>query len=132
MHADCELRLTFVAEPIAVRPMRHGLRGFLEAIEIEDELRDDVLTAVGETLANAVEHAYDAQVPGSVEMHARTTGEQTLLIDIVDRGTFIERELRAGRGLGLRIVRAIARSISIDTNGGTRISMVFDAGAPVA
>jgi hypothetical protein len=32
--------------------------------------------------------------------------------------------------LGLRIVRAIARAVSIDTQGGTRIRMVFNTEPP--
>lgn len=129
MSGGCELRLYRAAKPDVVRPLRHALRGFLDALELEDDLRDDVLTAVGEALANAVEHAYDAREPGSVELFVRTQPEaaETLLVDVVDRGSFIERDLRSGRGLGLRIVRAIARTVSIDTEGGTRVQMTFDA-----
>ncbi len=125
-----ELRLSHAARPDAVRPLRHALRGFLDALELDGDLRDDVLTAVGEALANSVEHAYDEREPaGTLELYVRTDDEAgpTLLVDVIDRGHFIDRELRAGRGLGLRIVRAIARTVSIDTEGGTRVRMIFDA-----
>ncbi len=108
--------------------LRHALGAFLNAIDIEPALRDDIVIAVGEAVANAVEHAYQTQAPGRVELHASTDDENTLLVDVYDRGSFIDRELREGRGLGLRIVRAIARAVSIDTEGGTRVRMVFDAG----
>lgn len=129
MSGRCELRLNHAARPGAVRPLRHALRGFLEALELDGELRDDVLTAVGEALANAVEHAYDEREPGTLELYVRTDDETgpALLVDVIDRGRFIDRELRAGRGLGLRIVRAIARTVSIDTEDGTRVRMIFDA-----
>jgi anti-sigma regulatory factor (Ser/Thr protein kinase) len=134
VNGRCELRLNRAAKPDVVRPLRHALRGFLDAIELDGDLRDDVLTAVGEALANAVEHAYDERDPGKVELFVRTDdgAAETLLVDVVDRGRFIERDLRPGRGLGLRIVRAIACTVSIDTEGGTRVQMIFDArpGAP--
>lgn len=129
MTGRCELRLNCAATPDVVRPLRHALRSFLEAIELDADLSEDILTAVGEALANAVEHAYDEREPGSVELYVRTDPDaaETLLVDVVDRGSFIARDLRPGRGLGLRIVRAIARTVSIDTEGGTRVQMIFDA-----
>ncbi len=45
---------------------------------------------------------------------------------VFERARFVERRDRPGRGFGLNAVRAIAREIRIDTNGGTRICMIFD------
>jgi anti-sigma regulatory factor (Ser/Thr protein kinase) len=118
------------ADPTTPAQLRHTLAAFLNAIDIDGSLRDDIIIAVGEAVANAVEHAYETQEPGRVELHASTDDDNTLLVDVYDRGAFIDRELREGRGLGLRIVRAIARAVSIDTEGGTRIRMVFDAATP--
>lgn len=112
------------------KAIRQALGAFLTALRIESPLREDIIIAVGEAIANAVEHAYDTDDPGTVELHALTDAQNTLLVDVYDRGAFIERNLREGRGLGLRIVRAIARAVSIDTEGGTRIRMVFDTGTP--
>lgn len=111
------------------KSLRHALAAFLNAIDIDSPLRDDIIIAVGEAIANAVEHAYESREAGSVELHVSTDDDNTLLVDVYDRGAFIDRDLREGRGLGLRIVRAIARAVSIDTQGGTHIRMVFDAGA---
>lgn len=127
MTGRSELRLVRVAHRDAAKPVRHALMAFLAAVQLDRDMSDDILTAVGEALANAVEHAYDETDPGDVEMYARVEDEQTLAVDVYDRGSFIERDLRPGRGLGLRIVRAIARAVSIDTDGGTRVRMVFDA-----
>jgi anti-sigma regulatory factor (Ser/Thr protein kinase) len=124
-----ELRIAHVAHADAAKPLRHALAAFMEALEIDREVREDIIIAVGEALANAVEHAYDAQRPGSVELYARTGDDRgVLLVDVCDRGRFQEREHGTpGRGLGLRIVRAIARTVSIDVDGGTRVQMAFDA-----
>jgi len=120
-----ELRLNRVAHEDVARPMRHALRAFLIALELDANFYEDILTATGEALANAVEHAYHASAPGNVELYADFEGD-VLTIDVADGGTFIDRERRPGRGFGLRIVRAIARTVSIETHGGTRVHMVFD------
>jgi len=114
-------------DPTTPKALRHTLAAFLSGIDLDPSLREDVIIAVGEVIANAVEHAYAQGDPGMVELHARTDEKNTLLVDVFDRGAFIDREVREGRGLGLRIVRAIARAVSIKTKGGTRIRMVFDA-----
>ena len=126
--AENELRIRRVAHVDAAKPLRHALAAFMEALEIGRELREDIIIAVGEALANAVEHAYDPAHPGTVELYARTAEGDALLVDVYDRGRFIRRdEGTPGRGLGLRIVRAIARTVSIDVNGGTHVRMVFSA-----
>jgi anti-sigma regulatory factor (Ser/Thr protein kinase) len=128
-----ELRINRdIADPSTPKMIRQALGAFLAALHVEPPLREDIIIAVGETVANAVEHAYEARDPGMVELHASTDENNTLLVDVYDRGAFIERDAREGRGLGLRIVRAIARAVSIDTEGGTRIRMVFDTEGPKA
>ncbi len=127
MTGQSELRINRdTGDPGTPKAIRQALGAFLNALQIESPLREDIIIAVGEAIANAVEHAYETRDPGTVELHATTDAENTLLVDVYDRGAFIDHELREGRGLGLRIVRAIARAVSIDTEGGTRIRMVFD------
>ncbi len=123
-----QLRIVRDADPAAPRQLRHALRAFLDVFAIEPEYRDDVLLAVGEVLANAVEHAYEASTRATVELVARSGTNGSLAIEVSDEGTFIERERLPNRGFGLRIARAIARSVTIDTAHGTRVRMVFDAG----
>jgi len=125
-----ELRMTRTAARANVRPMRHALRSFLEALELAPDTIDDVLTAVGEVLANAVEHAYVDGAAGTVELYARVEGDAVLEIDVRDSGTYIERTARAGRGFGLRIARAIAHSLEIDRSRGTNVHLSFDIVQP--
>ncbi len=121
-----ELRLNCTADPALVRPLRHALRAFLRVFEVDAGRLDDILTAVGETLANAVEHAY-ASESRDVELVARVQAPDAITIDVYDRGCFVERGERPGRGFGLRIVRAIARDVTIETDGGTHVRMLFEA-----
>jgi serine/threonine-protein kinase RsbW len=102
------------------------LGAFLAAVDVDVARVEDVLTAVGEALANVVEHAY-AQSGASVMELLAQTDDAALWIDVVDYGHFLERPPRPNRGFGLRIVRAIAREVSIDvTESGTRVRMLFD------
>ena len=123
-----ELRVYSPAKPGTAGPMRHALRAFLAVLEIEAEVVEDISMAVGEALANAVEHAYTEGPPGLVELYARVEEDKDqLCVEVRDEGRFIEREPRAGRGFGLRIVRTVARAVSVETDGGTRVAMTFHA-----
>ncbi len=122
-----ELRVYSPAKPGTAAPMRRALAAFLAVLEFEDESIEDILMAVGEALANAVEHAYAGSPPGVVELYARVDPEALLSVDVCDEGRFIEREPRAGRGFGLRIVQTVAQAVSVETDGGTRVHMIFNA-----
>jgi serine/threonine-protein kinase RsbW len=122
-----QLRVRCAATPERARPLRHALGAFLAAVEVDGCNVEDVLTAVGEAVANVVEHAYSKQGMFELELLARANDGHGLSIDVVDHGRFLERPPEPHRGFGLRIVRAIATEVSIDTNElGTRIRMVFD------
>ena len=126
MNGVSELRLVQEAQTRSVAPLRHALLTFCEALRVRGDAVDDIVTAAGEALANAVEHAYKRQPPGvpTVELHARFE-RGDLALDIIDRGTFIEREPIPWRGFGLRIMRAICAQMTVDTSDGTRVRMHF-------
>ena len=124
-----ELRLTCPAQSLYVAPVRHALAAFLQALRFERDLLEDVTTAAGEALANVVEHAYGREHGRPrryLELHARMHDGVRLSVDIRDGGSFVERTPPPGRGFGLRIIRAIAGRLVIDTTQGTRVSMTFD------
>jgi anti-sigma regulatory factor (Ser/Thr protein kinase) len=121
-----ELRLNCIARRDAARPMRHAVAAFLAASgQVDRESSDDILTAVGEALANAVEHAYDGVVENEVELFAHLNRDNTLAVDVFDRGVFIERAPRPGRGFGMRIVEAIAKDVTVNIDNGTHVRMIF-------
>jgi anti-sigma regulatory factor (Ser/Thr protein kinase) len=121
-----QLHLTSRADLQAPRPMRHVLMSLLTALNIEDPRRSDIILAVGEALANAVEHAYADGEAGTLELTAQADAGSTLVVEVADRGQFIEREGTPGRGFGLRIVRNIAREVVVRRDDGTRVTMTFD------
>jgi anti-sigma regulatory factor (Ser/Thr protein kinase) len=121
-----ELRLNCIARRDAASPMRHAVAAFLAASgQVDRESSDDILTAIGEALANAVEHAYDGVAESEVELLAHLSGDNVLAVDVFDRGIFIERAPRPGRGFGLRIVEAIADNVVVNTDNGTHVRMIF-------
>ena len=127
MTGRSELRVHRVAKGDSARPLRHALASFMKAAQVDEDTIDDIVTAVGEALANAIEHAYDDGRDGRIELYVRLAEPGLAEVQVCDEGTFIQREDRQGRGFGLRIVRSIARSVSIDTSGGTTVHMLFNA-----
>lgn len=104
----------------------------MEALHCDRTLREDATTAAGEALANVVEHAYARSCASETRVlhllaHFDSTGR--LSIEVSDQGSFIRRKPASGRGFGLRIIRAVARKINIDTSRGTCVSMIFDPAA---
>jgi serine/threonine-protein kinase RsbW len=127
----CELRLNSLALPDRAKRLRHALGAFLAALGVDGELADDILTAVGEAVVNVIEHAYadaGAAPAGNVELVAQLERAELLRVDVFDRGTFVyRRSPRPNGGFGLRIVRAIARDVSVEASGvGTHVRMLFD------
>ena len=126
-----ELHLWCPAARERPKSIRHAVDAFLVVLDIEGEARDDILTAIGEALINAVEHAYGGGKPsGSIEIFARFGDDGLFYVDVVDDGRFIDRTQREGRGFGLRVIEAIALRLSIDVDAGTRVQMVFSAPRP--
>lgn len=124
-----ELRLRCPAQSQHVAPVRHALTAFLQALQLGRAPVDDITTAAGEALANIIEHAYASAASTAetyLELHARTNENGGIAIDVSDCGSFIRREPLPGRGFGLKIIRAIAAQLTIDTAEGTCVQMVFD------
>jgi anti-sigma regulatory factor (Ser/Thr protein kinase) len=124
-----QLRLRCPAHSRFVAPVRHALGAFLAALEFERQCREDVTTAAGEALANIVEHAYGRRARQGehyLELLAKLDRSGRLSLEVCDGGSFVKRRPIPGRGFGLRIIRAIAAELSIDTSEGTRLHMTFD------
>ena len=121
-----ELRINRIARPEVARPIRHAVEAFLAASgRVDEDRSDDILTAVGEALANVVEHAYEGRDKNEIELLARLENNDTLAVDVFDRGTFIERDPRPNRGFGMKIVKAIAQNVSVSVGDGTHVRMIF-------
>ena len=80
-----ELRLARDAAPASAGIIRRALCAFMTALDIDDTAQIVVVTAVGEALANAIEHAYAEPGAGELELYARIEGTRTLRVEVTDR-----------------------------------------------
>jgi serine/threonine-protein kinase RsbW len=127
-----QLSLRCPAQSHYVAPVRHALAAFLQALEFERQPLEDITTAAGEALANIVEHAYprgEKSTERYLELRAEVDRTGRLCVVVSDNGSFVDRRPLPGRGFGLRIIRAIAAQLTIDTSDGTRVRMVFERGS---
>ncbi len=95
----------------ALLGMRVALRRWLSDAGLDAEAAEDVVLAAWEVCANAVEHAVEPQ--GGVTLVASRT-RLGVRIAVHDTGTWREHAVqRPGRGLGLRLARAVMDRVSI-------------------
>ncbi len=98
----------------------------------------DIVLAVNEALANAVEAAYaDAPAPGVMHVQAdfdRESGQLT--VTVTDEGTWRPASAQlanSARGRGIPLMRALTDHTSIEpTDVGTQVRLRWDAIAAVA
>jgi anti-sigma regulatory factor (Ser/Thr protein kinase) len=105
---------TFSALPMAVPLVRRSLERFAQGLGFDDDCRFSLLTAVGEAVANAVEHAYLGP-PGLVRVQAHT-GEENLVVTVEDDGKWKPAQRRDERGRGLPLMRALMDGVEIRTH----------------
>jgi anti-sigma regulatory factor (Ser/Thr protein kinase) len=111
--------------------VRHEVMAFTEAHGIDDDEVTDFLSAIGEALANAIEHAHTTE---PIEISAWVLDDR-LFASVRDRGvgfTPSERTLSAAlpdiyaeRGRGLPIMRRCADVFSVRSSpgDGTRVTI---------
>jgi anti-sigma regulatory factor (Ser/Thr protein kinase) len=104
----------FTALPQAVPLVRRALARYLSAATFaSDDVHFRVTTAVGEALANAVEHAY-REAPGIVRLRVSHTGA-ALVTTVEDDGSWKAPNVCEERGRGLPLMRALMSGVDIRT-----------------
>ncbi len=131
--ASSTFAFTFTAVPMAVPLVRRSLERYAGRIGLDEERRFAVITATGEALANAVEHAYTG-VPGLVRVRAEAT-DGALHLVIEDDGKWKPAKRREERGRGLPLMRALMDAVEIRTHRArteVRLSLTFELAEPAA
>ncbi len=105
---------TFTALPMAVPLVRRSLERYAQGLGLDADRRFAVLTATGEALANAVEHAYLGP-PGLVRVHAEEV-DGVLHVVVEDDGKWKPAQRRDERGRGLPLMRALMDGVEIRTH----------------
>jgi anti-anti-sigma factor len=108
------------AEELAA--LRRELRAWLVRAGASHGEAGDVLIAVGEACANAIEHA-GAAAGSTIDVRAQLVGREVVL-RICDHGHWRSAAARSERGHGLRLMRVLMDAIDIATAGeGTRVEL---------
>jgi serine phosphatase RsbU (regulator of sigma subunit)/anti-sigma regulatory factor (Ser/Thr protein kinase) len=107
----------FAARPSSASTNRGRLRRWLEEVGIDGETRDAALVAIGEAVANAIDHGSrgdDTQIV-KVELAVR---DDRLIASVSDSGQWqpgVEGHF-SGRGRGHLIMEALTEDVDIDTD----------------
>jgi anti-sigma regulatory factor (Ser/Thr protein kinase) len=114
------------ADPTELKMTRHSLAHWLAAGGAEPFEQHDIVLAVNEALANAVEHGRGG--PASIDLELARSDDQ-LMVTVRDRGHGHPRVPQPTRGRGLPIMRAIADRVDIEpAQTGTRVSLSIPIG----
>jgi len=102
---------TMPARLDALPALRAELRDWLAQADVAPDAAEDIVLAAWEVCANAVEHPVDRRHP-DVTLVA-TAGRSGVCVLVEDTGLWHDRVPRPGRGLGLRLARAMVDRMSI-------------------
>jgi len=109
--ASAPLEIAVPARPSSLREIRAALRRWLDSVRATDDDANDLVVAVGEASANAVEHAYGA-AGGTVTVRAELDGDN-VVVRISDTGSW--RAPRGqGRGRGTLIMQTTTDDFRVD------------------
>ena len=109
------VRLTLPARAEHLCRLRHALYEFLGALPLTRDRQDEIVLAVGEAAANAVEHAYRHQEPGVIDVTVWTESE-ALCVEIRDHGRWREPSSGprpVGQGMGIVLMRRLIDCVLI-------------------
>ncbi|GAA4678593.1 hypothetical protein GCM10023215_09390 [Pseudonocardia yuanmonensis] len=129
-----ELRIVRTAVPDELSGIRTAVSRWGRRAGLSADVLVDLLLAVGEAAANAVDHAYRGGPPGPVEvdlqLRRRRTGS-VVAARICDQGRW--RPASAGavrdRGRGLPMIRALAAHLEVIATGrGTEVCLELALG----
>jgi anti-sigma regulatory factor (Ser/Thr protein kinase) len=104
--------MRFSAIPLAAPMTRALLHRFCDEYDIDEGRRFALITAVGEAIANAVEHAYRGEHPG--HLYVRTSvDEQNITVEVEDHGRWRPFQRRDERGRGIVLMHELMDRVRI-------------------
>ena len=118
--AGSRLEVALPAEPFAAPLVRASLRGFAQRAGLDGDQWFALQTAVGEAVANAIEHAYHhSAAPGTVRVRAEVLG-QSVTVCVEDDGDWrLQAQACEMRGRGLPLMRALVDAVDVECGGPT-------------
>jgi PAS domain S-box-containing protein len=121
------LTIEFPATADRLAPVRDELRRWLDGLRLATELAEDVVLAVGEACANAVEHGCRFDATQRVRLHG-TVADGRLSVTVHDPGAWrpARTESRVDRGRGLPLMRAVMDVGLLLDQPGTTVTLRTD------
>jgi anti-sigma regulatory factor (Ser/Thr protein kinase) len=113
--ANAHVAYAASAVPASVPILRRALQRYAAGLGLDDDRRYALITAIGEAMANAVEHAYAGR-PGVVRLSLCAAAEG-LLVTIEDDGRWKPTTYSEERGRGLVLMRSLMDGVEITTGG---------------
>ncbi|MGZ4605089.1 MAG: SpoIIE family protein phosphatase [Blastococcus sp.] len=108
------------ADPARLAGIRRTVRAWAAATGLTEETAEDLQLALGEALANAVEHAYAAGVAGDCRYRVDREPDGAVRVQVQDAGTWRPPpEDRGHRGRGLELITALASDVEVTHAPGT-------------
>jgi serine/threonine-protein kinase RsbW len=118
------LRLCHRADATELCRIRRSVRRWAQLNALSEDSLIDLQLAVGEAVANGVEHAYRNTDPGTVdvELEIRDT-DGVVAVRVVDHGHWRPVPAVSGyRGRGLALIKQLAERVAVSpTLGGTQV-----------
>ena len=117
-----ELRLRLEAEARRLADVRSAIRAWLSSLQVDRP--EDVVLAVDEAVANAIEHSRHKQLaPAFIDVIAKTDGD-AIRVDVMNDGSWRPQQVDETRGRGLNIIGALMDDVRVaSTSSGTRVTM---------
>ncbi len=119
------LEVEIAADAGELAPTRAALRGWLTRAGVDPEQTMDVLIAVGEAVANSIEHGHRERPDGTVGLRAIAVADR-LHLTVVDTGSWKppQSDPNSHRGRGIMLMRALMQDVTIEpSETGTTIHM---------
>jgi serine phosphatase RsbU (regulator of sigma subunit) len=109
------LQLEFPAHVSQLAPTRAALRSWLTRARVDPVQTQDMVIAVGEAIANAIEHGHRHSPEGIISLRATALFDQVQLT-VVDTGSWKPPRPDANphRGRGIKLMRALMHSVAIN------------------
>jgi serine phosphatase RsbU (regulator of sigma subunit)/anti-sigma regulatory factor (Ser/Thr protein kinase)/transcriptional regulator with GAF, ATPase, and Fis domain len=121
-HHPGPLQLEFAADASQLAPARTALRGWLRRARVGPDQTMDVLIAVGEAVANAIEHGHRQNPKGTISVAATALADRVQLT-VTDNGSWKTPQpaTDSTRGRGIALMRHLMQEVVInsDTPGTT-------------
>ncbi|MGY1711969.1 SpoIIE family protein phosphatase [Geodermatophilus sp. SYSU D00758] len=110
------LRLDLPADPARLAGVRRAVAAWAADAAVGQFAADDLQLAVGEAVANAVEHAYrDTGGIGRVDVELVADRDGGVRVTVRDGGSWLPAPADPGfRGRGLQMIRALAVDVDVD------------------